>query len=365
MGTNINSKQLTPAYAIHPGEMLADELKVRAIKQKDFATLIGMAPTQLNEIIKGKRAITADVALLIEKALNMDAVLWMNLQTNYELNVAKQQEKNKSRLEALDMWQMIKDMIPYNFLKKQGIIHGNPTEDIPRIKDVYGIVNIEQLPQKFSQLSLSHFRKSDKLTVDKINLTGWTYLTHFKAEKLKVAAFDSRKQQELIVKLNQLFLRNKNTLSETEKLLALYGIKLIVLEHPDKCAVDGISFWSNGNPAIGLSLRHERLDYFAFTLFHELGHVYLHLTSDNEAQFIDMEHLENNPKEIEANEFASEQLINPDIWDEFCFRYKQPVDSEFIEFAIDNKLHPAILLGRYCHTKKKYNLRSTINRKLN
>lgn len=365
MGTNINSKQLTPAYAIHPGEMLADELIDRGINQKEFAALIGMAPTQLNEIIKGKRDFTADLALLIGKALNMDAVLWMNLQTNYDLNIAKQQEKNKSRLEALDMWQMIKEMIPAKYLKKQGILNGNPTEDIPRIKEVYSITTIEQLPQKFSQLSLSHFRKSDKLTVDKINLVGWTYLTHYKAEKLKVAAFDNRKQKELIAKLNQLFLRNINTLSETEKLLALYGIKLIVLEHPDKCAVDGISFWSNGNPAIGLSLRHQRLDYFAFTLFHELGHVYLHLTSDNEAQFIDMEHPEKNPKETEANTFASEQLISAEIWDEFIFRYKQPDDSEFVEFAIDNKLHPAILLGRYCHTKKKYNLRSTIDRKLN
>ena len=191
MGTNINSKQLTPAYAIHPGEMLADELIDRGINQKEFAALIGMAPTQLNEIIKGKRDFTADLALLIGKALNMDAVLWMNLQTNYDLNIAKQQEKNKSRLEALDMWQMIKEMIPAKYLKKQGILNGNPTEDIPRIKEVYSITTIEQLPQKFSQLSLSHFRKSDKLTVDKINLVGWTYLTHYKAEKFTVSAFDN------------------------------------------------------------------------------------------------------------------------------------------------------------------------------
>ena len=97
MGTNINSNQLTPAYVIHPGEMLADELIDRGINQKEFAALIGMAPTQLNEIIKGKRDFTADLALLIGKALNMDAVLWMNLQTNYDLNIAKQQAKNKSR----------------------------------------------------------------------------------------------------------------------------------------------------------------------------------------------------------------------------------------------------------------------------
>ena len=75
--------------------------------------------------------------------------------------------------------------------------------------------------------------------------------------------------------------------------------------------------------------------------------------------------IEKNPKETEANTFASEQLIDEATWDEFSFRYRQPIDNEFSAFAKEFKLHPAILLGRYCHTRNKYNLRSTIDRKLN
>lgn len=57
----------------------------------------------------------------------------------------------------------------------------------------------------------------------------------------------------------------------------------------EKTLVDGISFWSNGNPAIRMTLRHNRLDNFAFTLFHELEHIYKHLVNKDTAEFIDLE----------------------------------------------------------------------------
>ena len=116
-----NIKELTSAYAIHPGEILHDELASREIKQKEFADLTGIHNTQLNEIIKGKRAINADIALLIGKALNMDAVIWLNLQSNYDLELARVNEKNYARLAALDQWEMIRNYIPLKYFKKEGL----------------------------------------------------------------------------------------------------------------------------------------------------------------------------------------------------------------------------------------------------
>ena len=87
MATNI--KELTPAIATHPGEILKDELKEREIKQKDFALLTGLPQTHLNEIINGKRRINADIALVIGKALQMDAVLWLNLQNIFFIDFSQ------------------------------------------------------------------------------------------------------------------------------------------------------------------------------------------------------------------------------------------------------------------------------------
>lgn len=77
-------KQITPYKPTHPGEVLHDELKARGISQSDFAAEIGMQPTMLNEIIKGRRPVTADIALLLEKALDIPADFWMRFQRQYE-----------------------------------------------------------------------------------------------------------------------------------------------------------------------------------------------------------------------------------------------------------------------------------------
>ena len=141
----------------------------RNITQKEFALLTGIPKTQLNEIIKGKRGINPDIALVISKALEMDAILWLNLQSNYELDLAKMNEKNSIRLIAIGQWQMIKNFIAEKYYKKMGIISGNPVSDIPIIKKVYDILHLEELMNVYSQPHFAKFKKSEKLTIDKIN----------------------------------------------------------------------------------------------------------------------------------------------------------------------------------------------------
>jgi len=66
-----------------PGYTLLMELKERGIKQKDFAAQIGMRPSHLNEIIKGKRVITKAIADKLEKGLGISSRFWVNRQLNY------------------------------------------------------------------------------------------------------------------------------------------------------------------------------------------------------------------------------------------------------------------------------------------
>jgi HTH-type transcriptional regulator/antitoxin HigA len=368
MATNI--KQLTPAIAIHPGEILKDELESRDIKQKDFGMLTGIPQTQLNEIIKGKRSINADIALIIGKALKMDAILWLNLQSNYDLDVAKIKEKNNVRLTAMNQWDMLKDSIPEKFYKKQGVITGNPLSDIPVVKEIYGVQNFEQLAGVYSHISYARFRKSGKLSIDKINLVGWVKLVNYYASSITLPNFDVRKQDQLINELKIIFTENEKTVEKTMETLRFYGIKLIILPHPEKCAVDGISFWSNGNPAIGMSLRHARIDNFAFTIMHELGHILLHLVSNNTAEFIDLDKESNTPgyqkskEEQEADQFSMYNLIEKKAWEHFRNDHPHFDEKAIILFADKMRIHPAIVQGRYCFETNNFRIRSSINKKL-
>ncbi len=78
--------KITP---IHPGEHLAEILEELGITQYRLAKTIGTSPRRINEIIHGNRAITADAALRIGKALGMSPEYWLNLQRMYDLDVAR------------------------------------------------------------------------------------------------------------------------------------------------------------------------------------------------------------------------------------------------------------------------------------
>ena len=75
---------------VHPGVVLAEDfLKGLQITQYRLAKGIGVPPRRINEIVKGKRGITADTALRFGKFFGMEAQFWMNLQSHYDLEVAK------------------------------------------------------------------------------------------------------------------------------------------------------------------------------------------------------------------------------------------------------------------------------------
>lgn len=360
-------KHLTPAYSTHPGEVLYDELEDREIRQKDFALSIGLQPTQLNEIIKGKRGINAELALLIGKALEMDPVYWNNLQSNFELDQAKIQSKTQKRLEALDKWSMIKQYLPEKFFRKIGVLNGDPISDIPTIQEVYQFSHFEQLASTFSRPIFTRFRKSEKLDSDKINLVGWVKFVEWQAGKKQVGNFNIASKDDLIDKLKTIIASNKNTVEKSDKILCDFGVKLIIQSHPEKCAVDGISFWSNNNPAIGLTLRHKRIDNFAFTLFHELGHVFMHISKNKEAQFIDVDEgdlKKRDKEEVEANEFAKDNLIDCKKWEKYFGESDRLLPEAVISFAQNQNVHPAIVKGRLCHELKNYKLNIHVDNRL-
>lgn len=75
--------------AIHPGEILQEEfLKPLDISQNRLGGELGVSPRRINEIVHGKRSITADTALRLSRFFGNSASFWLGLQMDYELDVA-------------------------------------------------------------------------------------------------------------------------------------------------------------------------------------------------------------------------------------------------------------------------------------
>ena len=83
-----NTMSRTP---IHPGEILSDELEETGLSAKKLADVIEVPPNRLYQILAGKRNLTADTALRLGQYFGMSAEFWMNLQSAYELDLARQQ----------------------------------------------------------------------------------------------------------------------------------------------------------------------------------------------------------------------------------------------------------------------------------
>lgn len=78
-----------PNYAIHPGILLNEEIKDLGYTQKEVAIKTGIPKTVINEIIKGKRNINADIAVKLESALESSAKFWLKCQLLYDEVIAR------------------------------------------------------------------------------------------------------------------------------------------------------------------------------------------------------------------------------------------------------------------------------------
>ena len=87
-----------PKNPFHPGEILLEEfLQPMGLTQAAFAEQVGWTRARLNELIKGKRGVTASAALDLADALGTSAKLWMNLQATYDLDKAAQSRGRRLR----------------------------------------------------------------------------------------------------------------------------------------------------------------------------------------------------------------------------------------------------------------------------
>ena len=86
---------------IHPGEILLEDfLKPMNLSQYFVAQSIGVPPRRINEIVHGKRGITADTALRLGRFFGMEAQFWMNLQTRYDLEVTREELSDRLNQEV-------------------------------------------------------------------------------------------------------------------------------------------------------------------------------------------------------------------------------------------------------------------------
>jgi HTH-type transcriptional regulator / antitoxin HigA len=156
--------------------------------------------------------------------------------------------------------------------------------------------------------------------------------------------------------LKQLVALSKNESGpiQAQTLLHDHGIILLIERNIPGMEVDGAAFLVDSIPVIGLTLRRDAVDNFWFTLMHEVAHVILHYRTGLASGFFDdIEHVDVDEFEQEANKFASDLLVPEEQWSRSPARIaKTPAPIE--NLARQLNIAPAIIYGRIRYERKNY-----------
>jgi HTH-type transcriptional regulator/antitoxin HigA len=192
-------------------------------------------------------------------------------------------------------------------------------------------------------------RKSEKQTVC---LTApqraWCFRTLAMAEQQKVEPFSHRRIDACQRALRKL-LGSPDGCSNVAAVLASYGIRFVVVEHLTGTKIDGAAMWLNSRfPVIGMSLRYDRIDYFWFTLFHELAHIRNRDCLSCDTEFGSSSSKDSRPDfEQRADAEAADTIIpTPNL--EAFIKTAGPGFStdDVVAFAEEVGVHPGLVVGQ-------------------
>ncbi len=333
-----------PARVSPPGRILKLELDARGWTQKDLAEIIGRPKQVINEIVMGKKQITPETAVQLADAFGTSAELWINLETQYRLWLAKKSHKTG----LIERMARLYDLLPIPEIRRKGWIKNVRAVDKLE-KEVMTFLQITSLDES-PKCSVS-FRHSGIRTPEVMSQIAWVKRVEHLIRNQKAGRFDRAKLRKAIPALLECS-ANEQDFDQIPQMMLNLGIHFAIVPHLEKTYLDGALFYYEGNPVIALTLRYKRLDYFWFTLMHELAH----LIAGHKGNFLDTlyDHRDDlSEVEAEADRLAADLLLDPKTYAAFLAENRLRFTRKAIrEFASKCKRHPAIVLGRLQYDKE-------------
>ena len=335
--------QYNPDFVTPPGETLLETLEVIGMTQAEFAERTGRPKKTVNEIIRGKAAITPETALQFEKVLGVPASFWINREQNYQEWLAREQER--SNFEQYLSWTEkfpVKEMADLGWIEK----HDEPINKLNDLLRFLGIASPQQWEAVTNDLSLA-FRRSPAYKAEPEIISAWLRKGEIEAQDIDCEPYDADAFRKALDEIKLLTNESPDVfVPRIVGLCAKAGVAVVFVHELRKLRTSGATRWLNSNKAlIQLSLLYKTDDHLWFTFFHEAGHILLHGKRDI---FLEGD-AETNVKEEQANRFSSDWLIPSSEYKSFRPRGDYFSKNEIIEFSQSIGIAPGIIVGRLQH----------------
>lgn len=330
---------------IHPGETIADVLEERGITQAELAARTDVSPAYVSSVIAGKRNISSKFAMALEYALGVPKSFWLNLQANYEAELLELNEADTVTDEEMTALQSLRGIV--GFLRKRRMIPAKQSkeETVLSLRKLFRMSDISKLR---TLVAVGAFRVSKTAPVNPIVMGAWLRLCQIIVEQDSntVAQFDVNNVGQMISDLKSIMINQQSDLqNDLRNVMARYGIRFSVVHNFRGAPVHGyISQNKNGEYQMVLTIRGSFADIFWFSLFHEIGHI-VNGDVSKVSGFIDVLNDADADREMAADKFASDALLEPESYSRFVGKKDYTIGS-IIRYADSQNVAPYIVIGR-------------------
>lgn len=304
--------------AVTPADAIRFRMEQAGLKPRDLVAYLGTR-SRVSEILNGQRQLTVDQI----RALNQ------HLSIPVESLIGSTRHEPKSRPSAASTAAVEK-------LRTLGVVRAREKRDT-------FLSRADGLSPAVAMLRKSRTERTNAKT-DFGAVEAWCAGVLLMADKVSVKplkTLDASAARQL-AKLSA----KSDWPSLVREKFASLGVAFVVLEHLPGTYLDGAAMCrGDGVPVVAVTLRHDRIDNFWFTLLHEFAHVCCHLNKDRQVILDDLDVRSVDAIESEADNFATEALIPSKLWDSYISENSTSEDLMLI--ARKAGVHPAIAAGRW------------------
>ena len=329
-------------WASPPGAIIEEFLEERGWTKAELAVRLDFSPKHVNELLKGRAAITAETAERLERVLGSTSGFWMRLESNYQQDLVRLQQ-----LEQLASQKAWLKELPLSWMKKRGWVeaYDHAGKQVEECLKFFAVASVEAWQEQYGK-PLAIYRTSPSFETQQGAVVSWLRRAELKAATIDCRLYEPKAFKSVLVEIRSLTLEPEPTVfvPQLQSLAAGAGVAVVFVPAPPKCRVSGATKWLTSDRAlIALSLRHKSNDHLWFTLFHEAGHIIKH---GKKATFVDGLDGVDEVHEAEADRFASDQLIPPAAAQKLQgLRSEQEVKAAAKAIGIA----PGIVVGRMQH----------------
>jgi len=308
----------------------------RGYERRDLIPLIG-SRSKVSEVLSGKRRLTREMCQALHEEWGIPAEILL-----------RDPPQNEQQIEIDWTRFPVKEMRARAYLDR-----ADKRPILEQLKEFFGpFGGVQASPLLCRQ---THFIRAAK--TNEYALEAWRGAVLHKAIKVSPPIYDSKAiSRPFLDQLVTLSRLPDGPLRAREQLLEIGVVLVCGIKHFPKTYLDGAAFFApSGNPVIALTLRHDRIDNFWFTLMHELIHVWKHLKDGQEMFVDDLDATDVTDFEEEADRLAGDILVPSHAWEDSEVRHMKSAYSAMM-LAEELGIHPAIVAGKVRHENKNYRL---------